>query len=644
MNKTEARFLAGIVLLLLAMSVCAQESLEVHAKLRLADSKTTYRIGEPIRLVLELSADRVGYVADTTPNTHEPPTDTISVSPDAGVNHWLHEYSSGGYRDYFSRVTLATAPIPVEILLNDSIRFDRPGHYSVTVTTHRVSHVAPPTESKPALTLATNEVGIDIETMSDAEEEKEVKRISDLIEAARGWQAEEKAGSQLSFLTGDVSSREKVRRFLSDTSKSSNYQAQIYYGLFIARNRGLVLQLLETAMNNPDYPVTFSFLGTVTKLRLLRERAGVAAKPQPSQQDFISGPDLRTTEIRDAYVTELAAGLEKRSGKSQTTTAITILLSLPQDAQTAAALSAQSRRILISQFDTLHPYDQEYLLRMKWDDLRDPSLIPSFKKMLAANGVASKNIHDAALKRLMEMSPEEARPFIIAEIRDPNSLVDREILGSIADETLPEVDADLLAQIRQLASAPARVNFVRLQHKSALAARFASKAIYADLMDIYRNAADKMPAEALPGFLAYFARHDEAEGLTLLEQALDRSGSQESMLLSDFTRLYFSKTVDALLRKRLESDEQEIASMAAYLISLHGAPDDQKVLAQRLQRWQRDWGSRIVEADSNLQGRIESELISALIRGKSWKLPTEKARELQQRCLTKICKQNQRVQ
>src|SRR6185295_4953070 len=170
---------------------------------------------------------------------------------------------------------------------------------------------------------------------------------------------------------------------------------------------------------SPDYPVTFSFLGTVTKLRILRERAGVATKPQTSQQDFIRGTDPRTTEIRDAYVTELAAGLEKRSGKSQTTTAITILLSLPQDPQTAAALSAQSRRILISQFDTLHPFDQEYLLNTKWEQLRDPSLLPSIKKMLASTGVASKNLHDTALKRLLEMSPEEARPFIIAEIRDP---------------------------------------------------------------------------------------------------------------------------------------------------------------------------------------------------------------------------------
>src|SRR6185436_13203363 len=115
-------------------------------------------------------------------------------------------------------------------------------------------------------------------------------------------------------------------------------------------------------------------------------------------------------------------------------------------------------------------------------------------------------------------------------------------------------------------------------------------------------------------------------------------------LLTDFTRLYFSAAVDELLQRRLESDEQEIASTAAYLMSQHGPAADQKVIEQRLQRWVKEWGQRVGEADSNLQGRVEAELIMALTRGKSWKLPPEKLKELQRNCLTKICKQNFHVQ
>jgi len=64
------------------------------------------------------------------------------------------------------------------------------------------------------------------------------------------------------------------------------------------------------------------------------------------------------------------------------------------------------------------------------------------------------------------------------------------------------------------------------------------------------------------------------------------------------------------------------------------------VLEVRLKRWQEEWRNRVVEADGQQQGRIEGELISALIHGKSWKLPPERVRELQMSCLTQICKQN----
>jgi len=60
------------------------------------------------------------------------------------------------------------------------------------------------------------------------------------------------------------------------------------------------------------------------------------------------------------------------------------------------------------------------------------------------------------------------------------------------------------------------------------------------------------------------------------------------------------------LRKRVKSDQPEVAGNAAYLIAQHGSENDQKVLEARLERWQPEWGSRKLEADSNQQGRIES--------------------------------------
>jgi hypothetical protein len=642
MQGNIARLFFGILCVLVATTAYSQNTTEVHARLVLADAKTSYRVGEPIRLLLQFTADRDGYSVETIPDGTEGSQDTISISPDGGVNHWLDEFHSGGrgFRDYFSRTNLTSKPTTVEIFLNDSIRIDRPGRYSLKVTTLRVAPAAPLGEFRPALTLITNEVSFDVVAMSDADEEKEVKRISESIDAARGYQAEEAAARQLAYLTGDPSTREKLRRFLNPENRSGNYGAQIYFGIFIARNRALVLQSLEAAMRDPNVPVTHSLLATATKLRILQESSGSARRAiSPTYLDADGDPTFQ--RIRDAYLTEIAAGLAKRTGKSQTTTATTILTSTPKSEHASSPAVAEARRILIANFDNLHPFDQEYLMRVYWEQLRDPSLVPSLKKMLAATGMASKNIHDAALKRLIEVSSDEAKPFVIAELKDPTSLVDLEVLGSISGKTMPEADAALAEQIRRYA--PIRVGFdrVHLRQKTFLAARFATEAIYADLMQVYRDNVATMPLDARAGLLAYFARINEGEAIPLIDKTLDEiDAGMVFNFLPDLTKLYYSDAIDTLVRKQLESDIPQRASDAAYVMSLHGGEKDQAVLEARLGRWRKDWGSRATEADANLQGSIERELVSALVHAKSWKLPPERVKELEQSCVTKMCKQN----
>ena len=618
---------------------------EVHVKLLLADNKTTYRIGEPIKLIMEFTADREGYTADTIVDGWQITSDLISLSPRHGATPWLDEYFGGHRysRDVFALSNLSQTPTRVELFLNSSLRFDKPGKYTVDITTRRVSARSSSNGSRPPIALTTNSVKFEIEPMSEVDEAKEVKRLSDLLDAARGWQAEEKLTQELSFLTGNVSAREKVKRFLNSEGRSGNYAQHVNFGLFIARNRVLVLQLLETAMRDPNTPVTWSMLSAITGLRMLRDHNGTNVRAV-TQGMFSPAEDPRLLQIKQTYLSELAAGLNKRAGKSQTRTAMTILMNLPKETPSADAVLTEVRRLLLEQFDSLHPFDQEYLLRVYWDKLGDPSLVPSLEKMLAYTGQSNKNVHDEALKRLMEISPEKAKPYVIAEIRDPRSLVDYQILQSLPDVSLAEVDMALVDQIRTLVSSKVNFDRVHLKHKATLAARYATKNVYPDLMEIYSSAGTKLPLEVRAGLLAYLAKQNEPEALPLIEQALDgvRPG-EDFNFLPELTRLYFSEAINSLLIKRLESGEPQAASNAAYLISLHGPASDQKILKARLERWRQEWAHRPTEADANGQGAVERELITALGRGKSWKLSPEDFKELQLGCITKLCRQNFRI-
>src|SRR5262249_6223294 len=167
--------------------------------------------------------------------------DELTVTPEAGVYHWRREVFGGGYRDYFSMAKLSSAPVKIQFELNDAIRFDKPGQYSVRLTTRRVRPSSNARDYVPPISLTTNLVTFELQAMSDEDEAKEVKRLSDLIDAARDWQTQSKLARELAFLTGDAAAREKVRRYVGAQGViPGNYAAEIYYGLFIARNRALV--------------------------------------------------------------------------------------------------------------------------------------------------------------------------------------------------------------------------------------------------------------------------------------------------------------------------------------------------------------------------------------------------------------------
>ena len=622
------------------------EPSDVHVKLSLAENKTVYRIGEPIKLVMEFTADREGYEVEVSSDRDGPPLDTIAVSPEMGVTQWFAEFTDNRYfgRCVISRDKLSS-PRRLEIVLNDSLRFDNPGRYTLSIKTRRITRNSTDfRQASEPLSLSTNVISFELQSMSEADEAKEVKRLSDLLDSTRSSRDDEIA-RRLSYLTGDPSAREKVRRFLNPEERPSNYGLHIHYGLFIARNRGLVLKLIETAMRDPNTPVTSQMLWAAIRLRMLITY-GVSPKPVvPAPLMLEPEENPRNREIREAYTTELTAGLGKRSVTSQTVTALTLFTITPKDSLAESPGMGEVRRILVQKFDTLHPYSQDWLLRIHWEQMRDVALVPSLKKMLAMTGTASKNLHESALQRLLEMAPDEARSYVVAEIRDPNSLVDPQILGALKEESLPEVDAQLLEQIRRLAQSTQGYAQVFLRSKTAVLVRFATGNIYGELMQLYQQTGMNLPRDGRAGLLAYFAKHNDREAGPLIEQAVaDLKPGEYPQILSDLTGLYYSESMSVLLKKIVQTDDPPMASHAAYLIGKHGSPGDEKLLEARLKRWQEQWRDRILEADAQRQGQIERELIYALINGKSWKLTPERVRELQTSCATQLCRQSNLVQ
>lgn len=640
--------LAGIFVLGLAAPARAQGAAEgVRAALSLAGGKAVYRAGEPVRLVLSFTSERAGYAVNTTTTKPASPIDQLVVAPEAGLARWLDEYS-GAHRyspDYADIRQLTGQPVTVTLVANDWFRFDRPGRYTARVKTFRALPAGREPTLDSLIILTTNEVIFEVVAMSAEEEAQEVRRLAAAFDAAKDWREAAQVSEELSYLTGEAATREKVRRYLTPRDGPGNVHHSLYYGLFMARDRALVARLLHESLRDTKTPPTHSTLHTLVHLRMMLE--GV----EPSGQGFnpAVAPETpgerRRREILDEYLSELAASLPKRSGPSLTTTAMLLLDNARKDAGREAQMLADVREILLREFDRLHPDTQERLLSYYWEQVRGgPSMRDALERILTGRREPqSYQLRGAALKRLMELDPERARPFVVAEVRDPSSVVDLDVLRSLKDETLPEADAALLEHVRRFGPGG---DIVQMRHKGLLAARYASPAVYEGMLEAYQAWGSKWQLDARAAILSYLARWNEAQAMPLIERAAaEIGGGMDFSFFLELTAAHTPAPVLELVRRRLEGDDPQAAGSAAYVLSKRGTADDARLVEARLERWLKEWGGRVAELDgpdqkSVIQSMAQVSLMSALLNGKAWKLPEEKARRLRETCVSRLCRQN----
>src|SRR6185369_12664952 len=96
---------------------------------------------------------------------------------------------------------------------------------------------------------------------------------------------------------------------------------------------------------------------------------------------------------------------------------------------------------------------------------------------------------DSALLMLQRLAPDEARPFVLAEIMSPVPRASFEALRALPDAVLPELDGPLLARLTSLAGPPV-TDASRLRVQAGLLARYATAAIFNDVLRLYQSTAN----------------------------------------------------------------------------------------------------------------------------------------------------------
>ena len=276
-------------------------SLTIH----FASGTSAFHAGEVIPIELSFTASPEAYDLDTRnyDRSGRLNMEQFHVAPpgrDPLANYYDNGVFMGGGLGG-SRV-LSSEPQVMEEDLNEWVALDDPGHYTLYVTTGRVSRRGP-TKDEP-LQLRSNSLEFDVIAASPEWQEQTLAAAVSVLDSAASTDDEKREAIRtLRFLDSPGSIRELARQM---GNLPAGRRFDCIGGHAGSRHQDQVVQELERQMNAPDTAITGDYLYTLTKLKMQLEHQPLPpypeddARQQKIWQERMQERDKEFAEFEDA--------------------------------------------------------------------------------------------------------------------------------------------------------------------------------------------------------------------------------------------------------------------------------------------------------------------------------------------------------
>jgi hypothetical protein len=480
-------------------------------------------------------------------------------------------------------VALSSKPFTFERVLNEWVRFAGPGVYRVYVISRRVSATDKP--GRP-LELVSNILTLNIRPAPEA-------WIRQQIAAARA--------------TRDY----RTLRFLPSAEAASQLVLALpesdYMSVLGSPYRKELLPLMEQRLVAPDQAISEVYLDTLVQLR---ER--VASSPDKSAL-----PD---------YVARLLAALPGKRQGARGESAHTLLNVALRDGRPQPAWLPLVLRSLLADFRSLPVFTQTMLLEHRWTVLKSPAMLPVLRDLV------DPLVRGIALRRLYEMSPDEGRKIILAEIAKPQgSDVPFSTLAMLPDPSLPEMDEVLAAKFDPL-----------------LIVRYATGSVIVRIKSRVEETNGDLRRQNLPSCVGpiafYFLKHDPRYGERLLREQFEAETAAPfcydiGAQFNQFDRWAYSPALERLAIQSLTSPKVPVKRGAAEVLGRFGSEAAQKPLWEAMEYFRSWWKGRESELKLNPENlQLERTLRTALARADGWALQAAELARLLELCSTDGCR------
>lgn len=464
----------------------------VHATLRLAGGRSSFKSGEPIRLELVLTADRPGFVVDVA--GADDPSDVLSISAEGGVRRLPRR----GCRDYSSLQRLSQVPTVIDLAANYWARFDRPGTYTVTIETRRVSPVG--ADGWPAdgrwLTLKTNALTFRIEPIGADEEQvligTAVRNLQSSL--ARGLSDQIGAAEELAFLTGDAAAIEKYRWFRelgAHRTIPANAREVLRRGFLMSRNPAVILAEVEADLKDLSRAVTTDAIFNAASLAVATNYPDTSGSTPPCV--LVPDGSDRFSQERARYLQLVHDSLDHRTGLVKLQSAGAILNVLARNTPPDVV------RLIVDGFEQFPVETRVWFASGRWEVIRNERLGPALRSTLDEVEPSSRSYIFPAL---IDVAPDLALEPLVKDILDPTRIISAEIVGKMPRSSLSHVAPQLLDTILKMLNAPGR-DLSRAEWKIEVLAVVADGTVHRDVRTLYDTYAAKLGSNARNSLLRY---------------------------------------------------------------------------------------------------------------------------------------------
>jgi hypothetical protein len=625
--------------LIFAPPLFAQNESSVSLTIRFADGTSRFHVGEIIPIELSFKAsipgtydmemrnyDRSGRLNIEAFHLTPPGRDPLEryYSTGAFISGGL-----GGARE------LSGDPQVMREDLNEWVAIDKPGHYSLYVTSGRVTRRTP-SKAEP-IELRSNDLEFDVVAADAAWQQQTLSSAIATLNMGSSTEAEKAAALRvLRFLDTPASVHELVFRLGTRGDRSGWNEIA---GLAGSRYQKLVVQELEQQMSGPDIALTNDYLYILGKQKLQFDHDPLPPYPQKDaeQQKIWSGRmqarEKELKELQDSLYEKTAMLVAGKRGEARAQTVQTLLLRPSNGVSDVKDLAGLPPGEVAAAFLNLSQDQQWNLLMSFWERLKDPAMSAPLKKVAEQPNMSHQMLRDLAMRRLYDLDPSEATPLILEEIKHPHLdncmfTVKGETLGLLPKETLPQFDQMLAARIEDKESRTPSLDAQAI-------GRYSTRDILPRVKNVYESSGGGWDCVSEDGFIVYFLRVDADYGIKRLK--IKPPSTCMANVLRSVKKMQRWTEVEPALIARLNGPNLNSARDAAEVLAKYGSSQAEKALWDRLRKFHEQWADRGNElsmrpgmrADANEAVGFQFGLVEAIGKAPAWLLTDDEVTELE---------------